>query len=101
MALRFTPEAFSDLSHIDDYLSERSPQGLRHILVALKETFENLRDNPRMGRPTLRPDIRVTIEPAYKHIIPYYLDGGDVWILRVYHPRRAPLDYMKLNLPEG
>lgn len=99
MALRFTPQAFNDLNELDAYLSDKSPQGLQNVLAALKKTFQIIEGNTSLGRPTSRHGVRVAIEPTYKYVIPYYDDGGDIWILRVYHSRRAPLDYLTLELP--
>ena len=99
MALRFTREAFNDLNELDAYLSDKSPQGLRNVLTALKKTFQLIEGNAFLGRPTSRHGVRVAIEPTYKYVIPYYDDGADIWVLRVYHSRRAPLDYLALELP--
>ena len=99
MALRFTSEALNDLNELDVYLSDKSPQGLRNVLAALKKTFQLIGGNAFLGRPTSREGVRVSIEPTYKYVIPYYDDGSDLWILRVYHARRAPLDYLTLELP--
>lgn len=99
MALRFTPEAFKDLNDIDAYLSDKSPQGLSNVLPALKKTFRLVETNPLIGRATSRDGVRVAIEPGYKYVIPYCRVGADTWILRVYHSRRAALDYLAIELP--
>jgi hypothetical protein len=39
MALRFTSEAFNDLNELDAYLADKSPQGLKNVLGALKKRF--------------------------------------------------------------
>lgn len=92
MALRFTSDAFNDLDHLELYLGDRSPQGLRNVLTALQKTFRRISDNPSLGRPTIRTGVHVAVETKYQYLIPYYDDGSDIWILRVYHPRRLPLD---------
>jgi plasmid stabilization system protein ParE len=99
MALRFTPEAFNDLNDLDAYLSDKSPKGLRNVLGALKKTFQLIEGNAFLGRPTSRYGVRVAIEPTYKYVIPYYDNGANIWVPRVYHSRRAPLDYLVLDLP--
>lgn len=99
MALRFTTQAFNDLNELDAFLSDKSPQGLSHVLSALKKTFQLIQENAALGRPTARKGVRIAIEPVYKYVIPYYDDGADLWILRVYHARRAPLDYLVIDLP--
>ncbi len=99
MALRFTPEALLDLSEADQYLSGRSPQGLANVLASLKRTFANIESNIYYGRPLRGDSVRLAVEPRYDYLIPYYLKGGDIWILRVYHSRRPPLGYAAIELP--
>ena len=99
MALRFTAEAFNDLNELDAYLADKSPVGLRNVLGALKKTFQTIGDNHAVGRQTSRAGVRIAIEPGYKYVIPYYTDGTDLWILRIYHPRRVPFDPFTLELP--
>ena len=99
MTLRFTLEAFNDLNDLDAFLADKSPQGLRNVLAALKNTFNLIEGNPSLGRPTSRHGVRVAIEPSYKYVIPYLEDGANIWILRVHHARRAPLDYLMIELP--
>lgn len=99
MALRFTREAFQDLEDMDSYLSDRSPQGLRNVLDALKETFLLIERNPGIGKPTRRERVRTFVEARYRYLVPYYVKDEDVWILRVYHPKRSPLDVGEMRLP--
>ncbi len=99
MALRFTAEAFKDLNELDAYLADKSPQGLRNVLAALKKTFQTIEGNHALGRPTSRAGVRIAIEPVYKYVIPYYDDATNLWILRIYHPRRAPFDPFTSELP--
>jgi toxin ParE1/3/4 len=101
MPLRFTKQAFQDLDALDTYLADKSPQGLANVLASLRTTFVMIESNPHSGRPTMRESIRVALEPRYKYVIPYWLDRADVWVLRVYHPRRAPLDVTALQPPES
>lgn len=99
MALRFTSEAFNDLDKLDAFLTDKSPQGLANVLAALKRVFKLIEGNAFIGRSTSRDGVRVAIEPCYKYMIPYYIEGADIWVLRVYHSRRAPLDYLTLETP--
>lgn len=99
MALRFTTQSFQDLEALDDYLSDTSPSGLKNVLLALKKTLRTIEQYPLSGRQSENPEVRIAIEPKYKYLIPYHIDGESVWILRIYHPRRRPLDYLSLSLP--
>jgi plasmid stabilization system protein ParE len=101
MTLKFTPQAFRDLAEMDAYLTDRSPTGLRNVIAALRKTFELIENNAGYGRSTPREGVRVAIEPTYRYVIPYYVYGSNLWVLRVYHPRRAPLDYWTLELPSA
>jgi toxin ParE1/3/4 len=99
MPVKFTAEAFADLNELDAYLAEKSPQGLRHVTAALKAVFLQIEAHPRIGRPTQDESLRVTVEPRYGFIIPYFLATDGIWIVRVYNARRAPLDFSTLKLP--
>ena len=95
MALRFTPDALNDLDQLEDYLVDKSPQGLRNVLTALQKAFRRILENPSLGRPTIRTGVRIAVETKYQYLIPYFDDGIDIWILRVYHPRRKPIDELQ------
>jgi toxin ParE1/3/4 len=99
VSLRFTPEALQDLEDIDTWLSDRSPQGLRNVLGALKQAFLLIERNPGVGKPTRRERVRIFVEPRFRYLVPYYIKGEDVWILRVYHSRRSPLQLDETVLP--
>jgi len=42
---------------------------------------------------TPHDDVWERITPNYKYKIPYYLRGGTLYVLRVYHSSRMDLDY--------
>jgi plasmid stabilization system protein ParE len=52
-----TPRAFADLTHIRDYLIERSPTGADNVRQAINTTLDHLSDHPRLGRD--RPELGV------------------------------------------
>jgi toxin ParE1/3/4 len=97
--LRFTPEALKDFEDIDIWLSDRSSQGLRNVLGALKQAFMLIEQNPGVGKPTRRERVRIFVERRYRYLVPFYMKGEDVWILRVYHSRRSPLQMGEMRLP--
>jgi toxin ParE1/3/4 len=99
MPVKFTAEAFADLNDLDAYLSERSPQGLRRVTAAIKDVITQIEHHPKIGRATQDERLRVTVEPRYGYIIPYFLSTDGIWIVRVYNARRAPLDFSTLKLP--
>lgn len=99
MRLRVTPNAFQDLNDVESYLENKTLQGVKNIVSSLKHTFEIIRLNPRIGRLTKRPDVRKFVNSDYGFVILYYVNGSDVWILRVYHPRRLSEDVSRIELP--
>jgi toxin ParE1/3/4 len=56
-------------------------------------------DNPRIGRPTPRENIREVIETRYGFLIPYTVKADVLFVLRVYRSTRKPLDYGLLTVP--
>ena len=52
MRYRFTPEAFSDLQHIHDYIAEEQhhPIAAADVVAKIEQTLERISDNPLIGR---------------------------------------------------
>jgi hypothetical protein len=42
--------------------------------------------------------VREAVEARYGFLIPYYVRGSRLFVLRVYRSSRKPLDYETLNL---
>jgi len=99
MKLVLTQEALSDLAGIDAHLFDRSPQGLVNVIESIKHTLDVIESMPRIGRKTQIDNLHIFYETKYNHIIPYYLKGDTIWVLRVYDSRRPPLDIESLRLP--
>jgi len=99
MNIKFTSPALQDLEDLREYLAERSPSGLERILQDIAQTVQEIPTGVSRGRRTPRDDVRERISIHYKFIIPYHVRGTTVYILRVYHGRRKPLDYDKLDIP--
>jgi toxin ParE1/3/4 len=99
MTLKFTRESLQDLDDLDTWLADRSPQGLKNVIGALKSAFRLILENPGIGKPTRRDRVRLFVEPSYRYLIPYYRKDDVIWILRVYHTKRMPLDVGEMRLP--
>jgi plasmid stabilization system protein ParE len=99
MRLRVTPNAFQDINDIEAYLKNKTLNGIKNVVSSLKHTFEIIRLNPKIGRLTDRDGVRKFVNPDYGFVILYNVNGTDVWILRVYHPRRLREDVSKVELP--
>ena len=93
MKIRFTRLALQDFEEIRLYLAERSYDGLKNVLDDIETTIVSIPNNLLMGRQTPRDDVRERITPKYRYNIPYYVRGDVVYVLRVYHPKRQPIDY--------
>ena len=49
MRIRWSGQANRDLNAIFDYLSERSPRGVRTVLSRVEKRVASLRENPLLG----------------------------------------------------
>jgi toxin ParE1/3/4 len=101
MEIIFTEEAKQDLDQLRDWLEPLSPNGLANVGAALEARIRALAANPAIGRPTARDDVREAVEAKYGFLIPYYVRGEKLHVLRVYRPARKPLDYEELSTEEN
>jgi len=97
MEIRFTTPALLDLEELRIYLGEHSPQGLENVISDIEKTVYGIPGSLSKGRRTPRDDVFEKITPKYKYLIPYTVRNGVLYVLRVYHPSRRPLDYLDIN----
>lgn len=100
MEIIFTREAKQVLDDLRAYLEPLSPKGLASVVAALKARNRAVALNPRIGRPTLRDDVREAVEAKYGFLIPYHVRGTRLYVLRVDRSARKPLDYEGLGTDE-
>ena len=93
MKIQLTTLAFQDLEEVRLYLADRSYDGLKNVLNDIENTIVSIPDNLLMGHQTPRDDVRERISPKYRYKIPYYVRGDVLYVLRVYHPKRRPINY--------
>jgi len=93
MKIQLTTLALQDLEEIRLYLADRSYDGLKNVLEDIETTIVSIPDNLLMGRQTPRDDVRERISPKYRYKIPYYVRGDVLYVLRVYHSKRRPINY--------
>ncbi len=93
MKIQLTTLALQDLEEIRLFLAERSYVGLKNVLEDIETTIVSIPDNLLMGRQTPRDDVRERISPKYRYKIPYYVRGDVLYVLRIYHPKRKPINY--------
>ena len=93
MRIHFTENATTDIQELESYLGDLSPSGLKNVVADIKETIRKIPGSIVKGRPTPRDDVFEKLTPKYKYIIPYTIEDNTLYVLRVYHPSRKPLDY--------
>ena len=93
MKIQLTTLALQDLEEVRLYLADRSYDGLKNVLDDIETTIVSIPDNLLMGRQTPRDDVRERITPKYRYKIPYYVKGDVLYVLRIYHPKRKPINY--------
>jgi plasmid stabilization system protein ParE len=71
---------------------------LANVTLALEAKIRLVSENPNIGRPTLRENIREAIETKYGFLIPYWVKDNRLYVLRVYRSKRKPLDYETLKI---
>lgn len=93
MKIQLTTLALQDYEEIRLYLADRSYDGLKNVLKDIETTIASIPDNLLMGRQTPRDDVRERITPKYRYKIPYYVRGDVLYVLRIYHSKRSPINY--------
>lgn len=97
MIIVFTKEAKADLDELRQWLLPLSPAGLANVTAVLESKIRLIAENPNIGRPTPRGDVREAIETKYGFLIPYLVKDNRLYVLRIYRSKRKPLDYDLLN----
>ena len=90
-ALRWLPEAISDLERLFDFLREKNPQAAARAATAILHGADLLQDAPRLGRPladgTGRRELFIPFA-ASGYVLRCYLESDDTAvIIRVWHSR--------------
>ncbi|MBU1188050.1 MAG: type II toxin-antitoxin system RelE/ParE family toxin [Gammaproteobacteria bacterium] len=85
---QFSRRAAIDLEAIADYTIEQfGIEQARDYRDHLKVCFQQLADNPRIGRPAEQLSAGLRRFEYRSHIIFYQADGSDILIVRVLHYR--------------
>jgi toxin ParE1/3/4 len=91
MTIRYRAQALRDIAEIYSYLEERSPDGARHVLQAIRDGILLIGEQPRAGIPSDDPSIRVKVVRRYRYKVFYaILEDETVEILHVRHTSREP-----------
>lgn len=90
MKVRHTRRSRADLVAILNYLDERSPQGARNVMRALRRALELIGEHPHVGRHSGEQDTRVLPVGRYPYLIYWSVEGGEVLIVHIRHAARRP-----------
>lgn len=97
MIIVFTKEAKADLDELRNWLLPLNPAGLVKVTTVLESKIRLIAENPNIGRPTPKSDVREAIETKYGFLIPYWVKDDRLYVLRIYRSKRKPLDYELLK----
>ncbi len=90
MKVVFSARANREFQEAADYLISENPTVARWFADALDNAFENLRQHPKLGRPTTDPLVRVITLSRFPYRIFYEIEGETIYILSIFHTSRRP-----------
>lgn len=88
MRVVWSPLAFSDLRHVENYIREHNPRSAFKIAQKIKQATGRLADFPGSGRPGRVPNTRELVVPGTRYIVPYTVIDNEVRIIAVMHAAR-------------
>jgi plasmid stabilization system protein ParE len=65
------------------YLDERSPRGATNVKLAIKRAVETIGENPSIGRPTSKGEIRGLPIGSYPYLVYWAVESDEVRILHI------------------
>jgi plasmid stabilization system protein ParE len=91
-AVIFERLAQADLQDIDSYLSVRSPKGAESVARDIFAAIDVLSSFPFASRPLIGSSVRYRSTQKYKYRIFFEVDGMELRILGIRHPRSGSPD---------
>lgn len=88
MRIELSRSAERDLRELRAYIGADNPKAADEVAGRLVKAFLLIRANPEIGRPSKAGRGREWSIPGLPYIIPYKVQSGVLYILRVYHTRR-------------
>ncbi len=85
MRLRWTNQAINDLESLRSYIEKDKPDAARNMVLQITTAAKNLVDYPNIGRPGRIPNTRELVVTGTPYILPYWVKGDTLEILRVLH----------------
>ena len=89
MNVRLTRKAQEDLDQIRSFVSQENSEAASRLVTRLLELSWALADNPKEGRKTDEPGVRVLIVPRLNYLIFYRLAEAGIQILHMRHTARS------------
>jgi toxin ParE1/3/4 len=86
--VKLSHAAERDLDELRAYIAADNPAAADMVIGRLVKAFLLIRGNPEIGRPTPQPTIREWSVPGLPYLIPYEIQSGTLFILRIWHTSR-------------
>ena len=92
MNYRLTPEAFSDLQNIYEYIAEEQhqPNVAASVVTSIQNTLERVADNPLMGRKTNYLNTYQFSMAKLPFTLVYRIAGDMIHIITIFNETRHP-----------
>lgn len=84
--LFWSRRALASVRSIDDYISERNPDGARNVLAEIDRSCSLLAEFPMIGVTVPETFLRCHVTRRYRYRIIYRVEGERVEIRDVMHP---------------
>ena len=95
MALRYAPQAISDLQRLYEFVAPKSPLAAKKAAIDIQEGAERLKLFPRIGLPVSRAPDPDLIRDFYigEYTIRYQIvSSDDINVLRIWHNKEVEKD---------
>jgi toxin ParE1/3/4 len=88
LKLRYTPKALAELDEILSYITERSPQGARHVHERIQAMTSLLLQYPQAGQLTSHPRLPRITTPPYPFAIFYEATDDEIIVVGLRYSAR-------------
>lgn len=86
--LRFSRRALRSLQEQDDYLRPLNPTAATAVLQEIERSCALLAELPLLGRAIAGMALRHLVTPHYHYRVIYRLEGNELRVLDILHPRQ-------------
>ena len=89
MRIAWSDEALDDLESLRAFIGNDSPKAARNMALRIVAAVESLLEHhPNIGRSGRVGGTRELVIAQTPYIVPYRIDAGVVFVLRVFHAAR-------------